>query len=1569
MCRTVASRLGGSFVLLVLFVAEALGARTGGSDESSVSQFTDAVKHPRLSGDESAKDRGRVADELRGFALDSERVPVCSLQPFDVALEKPTGPARNQIGIRRSLPCLADQWQWVVERGDTHSVARRIVQSPGARSLRLHFTDFELPAGVVVIVASSSTDGPMRGPFSARGPFGSGDFLVPSTGGDRATIYVRFPNELRLADAVRFRVADVVHRYAELPRVPGNGLAVAPNARCSYGLPIPADWADVAKSVGALIRVDDTGDESFCTGTLLATENGDFTPYFLTAKHCDVDSQPTSVEVWWGFDSAGIHTAETYGARLVSASEASDYALLMLLGTIPRDLVWSGWQTTMPSSFTAVAGIHHPNEDGDMSGAFKRFSTGDVALQQTPECQGPAASSHLKVDWDTGGAGTEKGSSGSAIFLDSPTNKRLVGQLHGVCSDSCTTDSYYGRLDVSYAHMGSVMSPHPLSAGPDDAFEPSDSRSTARRVATNGWSDSLVVKSVDEDWYSADVPAGGRLVVSLSFVHDLGDVDVVLYRGSATTAVAADTSDGDGVELEVFNDGMAATYTWRVYLADDTRADYGMLTLVTSDTFNPEVSIASPTGSATHSTPASPIIIGGVASDNYFLKSVTCTNVRTGTVVNAAGLQNWSCSVALAGGDNLINVIATDAAGRTASDSLTISFSPSQAARPAVSTSSATNVSVSGATLGGHVTTDGGAAITERGVVYARSAVNPNPAIGGSGVIKLATAGTTGAFAIAASGLSAGTSYATRAYAINSVGTAYGEAATFSTPTQPSAPSIVNPTATNVSATGAMLGGNVVFDGGAAITERGVVYARSSANETPVIGDPGVIRRTTTGTTGVFAVSVDGLSGNTSYAFRPYAINAAGIAYGSVSSFVTGPQGSIPSVTTPTATSIGPDEATLGGTVVSDGSGGIAERGVVYSIQAVNGTPSINGSGAVRVPTAGTLGGFTISVTGLASNTTYSYRAYAVNGNGVAYSNVASFRTTDNTILLYETFDTEVPANWTFTDSDAPGLYTPPYGDSPQLRATARYDTPAFTIDLPGNFGRQAGLRIDFDVTFWSDNHSQQVTLDYGSYRFTATGGGYSCSALQRLDYPGGTKFRSLPGNGGGHVTIILEPEGAISFYFRDELIGSVVDTSVMSSAIRITARDCYSYNNSFLFDNFRITTFTPVVAGASYRFDEGSGVTASDSSGNGFHGAAEGAAWVPSPTGTALRFGAGPSRVLLPPSLFASFVGSNTAYFEAWIRPTAFARCPSDEKTTVFRKRGETNEWSVELDCLGQVHTTLTGASMTDAVRTIAGAAPLAVWTKIAAWYDGATMHIYNNGSEILTYTRPTVIDWVGNYIRAEIGGSAHDDRTGAVFHGDIDGVIISIQKPATISMTGPLAVPGGLAVTRLPSGSPSPGIEIVWDHVEGADGYDLEINGSIQHVTGRGVFAAAEPTAWVVRVRATRSGIAPSNWSTREIAVGMAFSDDPLVVRQTVIRATHLNEIRSAVNLVRAAAGLPGISFTGALVPGAIVRSSHVSEIRDAVSQTLAALGMSQVASPRPAPGMAVTAAQIQQLRDALR
>jgi hypothetical protein len=108
-----------------------------------------------------------------------------------------------------------------------------------------------------------------------------------------------------------------------------------------------------------------------------------------------------------------------------------------------------------------------------------------------------------------------------------------------------------------------------------------------------------------------------------------------------------------------------------------------------------------------------------------------------------------------------------------------------------VTTPTSASIAATSATLGGDVTS--AATITAIGIVYAPTATNPNPQIGGTGVTTVAGSGTTGVFTVSASSFTANTAYTYAAYATTSAGTTYSSG-TFTT--LPLPPAITNGTLT-----------------------------------------------------------------------------------------------------------------------------------------------------------------------------------------------------------------------------------------------------------------------------------------------------------------------------------------------------------------------------------------------------------------------------------------------------------------------------------------------------------------------------------------------------------------------------------------------------------------------------------------------------------------------------------------------------------------------------------------------------------------------------------------------------
>jgi uncharacterized protein (TIGR02145 family) len=300
---------------------------------------------------------------------------------------------------------------------------------------------------------------------------------------------------------------------------------------------------------------------------------------------------------------------------------------------------------------------------------------------------------------------------------------------------------------------------------------------------------------------------------------------------------------------------------------------------------------------------------------------------------------------------------------------LTISFfsgcTKEELARiPDILTTPVTDIKVASMTSGGNITSDGGATVTSRGVCWG---VRLNPTSSDSTTID---GDGTGQFISSIARLSGNTIYHVRAYATNSVGTAYGADILFSTnftfPTITTSPiyAITSSTATS--------GGNISSDCGAPVTARGVIW---STNPDQTIDN----NITSDGAgTGSFTSNISGLNEGTTYFVRAYAINNAGTGYGLTISLTT--LGQIPTCSTQSATNVQMTSATLNAAVNANYLSTMVsfEYGTTtgYGHKIISSESPISGNLLTSV---------SANVSGLSEYTTYHYRVIAVNSLGTVF--------------------------------------------------------------------------------------------------------------------------------------------------------------------------------------------------------------------------------------------------------------------------------------------------------------------------------------------------------------------------------------------------------------------------------------------------------------------------------------------------------------------------------------------------------------------------------------------------------
>jgi len=255
----------------------------------------------------------------------------------------------------------------------------------------------------------------------------------------------------------------------------------------------------------------------------------------------------------------------------------------------------------------------------------------------------------------------------------------------------------------------------------------------------------------------------------------------------------------------------------------------------------------------------------------------TISNTKITATGSSTGSYTASATGLSANTTYYVRAYATNTAG-TAYGSQVNFITNANNSLPVLTTSQATNITTTSATLGGNISNAGVPAYTEKGVCYSTS---QNPTISNTKIT--ATGSSTGSYTASATGLSANTTYYVRAYATNAAGTAYGSQVSFTTSGANSLPVLTTLQVTYVTANSATLGGNISNVGVPAYTEKGICY---STSQNPTINNTR-IKVSTSNTTGDYTASATDLSANTTYYARAYATNTVGTAYGGQVSFKT----------------------------------------------------------------------------------------------------------------------------------------------------------------------------------------------------------------------------------------------------------------------------------------------------------------------------------------------------------------------------------------------------------------------------------------------------------------------------------------------------------------------------------------------------------------------------------------------------------------------------------------------------------------------------------------------------------
>ena len=198
--------------------------------------------------------------------------------------------------------------------------------------------------------------------------------------------------------------------------------------------------------------------------------------------------------------------------------------------------------------------------------------------------------------------------------------------------------------------------------------------------------------------------------------------------------------------------------------------------------------------------------------------------------------------------------------------------------------------------------------------------------------------------------------------------------------------------------------------------------------------------------------------------------------------------------------------------------------------------------------------------------------------------------------------------------------------------------------------------------------------------------------------------------------------------------------------------------------------------------------------------------------------------------------------------------------------------------------------------------------------------------------------------------------------------GRLIATEEP------NPMVAPTNLIADTFSSAR----IDLTWTAAPGAHHYQVErapnLGGTYTVLNANVAGTSYQDTtvtsvnAYLYRVRTADAIGNLSAPSGIDVATAITFTDNPLTVGTTLVKAVHLTELRQAVNAVRAAANLSAATWTDPTVTAGttLVKAVHVTELRTSLDAALTALGITTSAyTDSSLTGIAIKKVHIDEVR----
>ena len=528
-------------------------------------------------------------------------------------------------GINRPVSVAAGNWRRVGERNG-FSIWQLHVRSPGAKGVKVWFSEFDLPDGMTVKVYGSRGH-PFINEYAGKGLFDSTRFWSLLIPGDTLIVEVWSVSGGALSPAdFPFEIPWLDHHF----RSGANNVQQLKHysmdaARSSHGCPFRngsfqdgeciLDDPELAKGIAKINYTPPPGEGSGgqCTGGILDSESpAENGFYLMTAYHCIEDGSHPEMAIGTGInlsivigDSACIPTNQKItgqGASFIAGGEASDHALLWVESSVlsSSDFYRFDWTTQSLPRGRYLETLHHA--EGTRQNYAKGIIKGldnviaaDASSFSYRSCtdSGDFYCSHYDVDFERGEGGIGSGASGAPVA----TGTAPV-QVNGIVSSSDSSQclasiSRFTRVfedervscaleDDPDGGAGSCANRLRLRFMPAPVLRLEASPETAIPDNTDNQSVRSTI-SVDEDVTIES------LLVSVSITHTYNvDLKIELITPGGESVVLHERQEGEYGSLRMAYTsashkglkglvGKAARGEWTLTVGDYARRDVGTL--------------------------------------------------------------------------------------------------------------------------------------------------------------------------------------------------------------------------------------------------------------------------------------------------------------------------------------------------------------------------------------------------------------------------------------------------------------------------------------------------------------------------------------------------------------------------------------------------------------------------------------------------------------------------------------------------------------------------------------------------------------------------------------------------------------------------------------------------------------------------------------------------------------------------------------------------------------------------------------------------------------------------------